>query len=139
MYHDSEGNTCPSSGFIMSSMRNVLRGESNTWSSCSRKSAEKLRKNRRKGCLLSEASSQPADLNHHRFESKPGRTYSADEQCKLRHLSRKAGAVKSSLNEACSNLKCEISGKTFMAGPALDGTSCGGRNECVHGECVIAQ
>jgi hypothetical protein len=135
MQHDSTGNDCPREGFIMSPSRGT-EGETQ-WSSCSRAVASGLASE--KPCLLDGAAA-PEDprLEHgSRYGGRPGRSFGAKRQCEL--LLRDKEAHAESLEDVCRALRCRSPTRPgfYLAGPALDGTSCGGPGaECTAGECL---
>ncbi|XP_008553570.1 A disintegrin and metalloproteinase with thrombospondin motifs adt-2 [Microplitis demolitor] len=133
MHHDSTGNSCSRDGYIMSPSRGT-QGET-IWSSCSREVALDLP--RTKPCLLDKNLNKfDKTLDHSKFLTLPGRTWTAKRQCELLLRDKDADAV--SLTNACQSLSCKSPHRSgyYFAGPALEGTVCEQGKECRGGECL---
>ena len=134
MHHDSTGNSCRNDGFIMSPSRGTVQGETN-WSECSKNVAIKLPD--MKFCLLDDAAVIiDKILNHSRFHNLPGREWTAKKQCEL--FLQDEDAIVATLFNACQSLQCINPHKAgyYLAGPALEGTSCADGRECRGGQCL---
>ncbi|XP_011314906.1 A disintegrin and metalloproteinase with thrombospondin motifs 18 [Fopius arisanus] len=135
MHHDSTGNPCPRDGYIMSPSRGST-GET-IWSTCSRQVVQELPQT--KPCLM-DKSSLRADkfLEHERFNTLPGREWTAKRQCELLLRDKDASVV--TLANACQSLQCRSPHRSgyYYSGPALEGTFCTEGMECRGGECVPA-
>ncbi len=78
-------------------------------------------------------------LDHDHFGGVPGRFIRADTQCGLFLKAAKAVAIDNGARR-CTVLQCKYRPgdfSLFFAGPALDGTKCGGGHHCIQGKCVM--
>ncbi|CAG5100413.1 Similar to adt-1: A disintegrin and metalloproteinase with thrombospondin motifs adt-1 (Caenorhabditis elegans) [Cotesia congregata] len=107
------------------------------WSSCSREVAIDLP--RTKPCLLDKnLENFDKTLDHSRYLTLPGRTWTAKKQCELLLRDKDADVV--TLTNACHTLSCRSPHRSgyYYAGPALEGTICEEGKECRGGECLPA-
>ncbi|KAF8773531.1 A disintegrin and metalloproteinase with like protein [Argiope bruennichi] len=135
MYHDGPpNNKCPSNGHVMSPSRGT-KGET-TWSKCS---SEVLEKSDKK-CLFDEPQGTPSkDQDHEKFKEKPGQVWDAHDQCKIFLRDEDATVFNETVfSSVCHETLCKTPRRIgyYAAGPALEGTFCGGKKWCKNGECV---
>ncbi|KAG7176969.1 A disintegrin and metalloproteinase with thrombospondin motifs adt-1-like 1 [Homarus americanus] len=162
--HDGVSNECQRSGFIMAAGRGV-KGAT-TWSSCAREKILKQSGDcvRERGAAAAGGAAAAAAAgaaggaaagdgeasglveaavtstwNHSVYKGLPGQRWDASAQCQLFLRDRYATVADTSrINEICNTVTCisptRIS--TYLAGPALEGTHCGGKNWCQGGQCV---
>ncbi|XP_050725131.1 A disintegrin and metalloproteinase with thrombospondin motifs adt-1-like [Eriocheir sinensis] len=140
--HDGVSNACNTSGFIMAAGRG-LRGAT-TWSSC----AKDMILQQQKPCLKEGGAAAAAggaggaaggQWDHTKFQGLPGQRWDATAQCRLFLQDEDAGLPDSTkINEVCNSVICVSPHRisTYLAGPALEGTYCGGEKWCRGGECV---
>lgn len=131
--HDGVSNTCDRNGFIMAAGRG-LRGAT-TWSPCAR---EKIQQ--QQGACLSEGGDVGEQAwDHSSFGGLPGQRWDATAQCQLflKDADAKMENV-SRIHEVCESVSCVSPHRisVSLAGPALEGTHCGGENWCKGGKCV---
>ncbi|XP_068212033.1 A disintegrin and metalloproteinase with thrombospondin motifs adt-1-like isoform X2 [Palaemon carinicauda] len=135
--HDGVSNECNRQGFIMAAGRG-LRGAT-TWSSCAR---DKLQE--QKGACLedsneNEIASADSPWDHSVYDGLPGQKWDATAQCRI--FLRDDDATLNDLTkiqEVCESVECVTPKRisSYLAGPALEGTHCGGENWCQGGQCV---
>ncbi|XP_066971234.1 A disintegrin and metalloproteinase with thrombospondin motifs adt-1-like [Macrobrachium rosenbergii] len=135
--HDGVSNECNRQGFIMAAGRG-LRGAT-TWSSCAR---DKLQLQKGE-CLHdgteNEIASADSPWDHSVYDGLPGQKWDATAQCRL--FLRDDDATLNDLSkiqEVCESVECVTPQRisSYLAGPALEGTHCGGENWCQGGQCV---
>nr|XP_053632051.1 LOW QUALITY PROTEIN: A disintegrin and metalloproteinase with thrombospondin motifs adt-1-like [Cherax quadricarinatus] len=143
--HDGVSNECARSGFIMAAGRG-LKGAT-TWSSCAR---EKILK-QKGSCLLEGSIGAWGDgwvtvvggnentWNLTSYRGMPGQRWDATAQCQLFLKDPHAGlADVLAIKEICTSVTCVSPNRisSYLAGPALETTHCGGKNWCRGGVCV---
>ncbi|XP_035208196.1 A disintegrin and metalloproteinase with thrombospondin motifs 18-like, partial [Stegodyphus dumicola] len=135
MFHDGPpNNNCPTNGHVMSPSRGT-KGET-TWSTCSSKVLEKSEKK----CLLDAPQGSPSKgRDHSKYEEKPGQVWDAHDQCKIFLRDEDATLFNETvISMVCQETLCKTPHRIgyYAAGPALEGTFCGGKKWCQRGECV---
>lgn len=133
MHHDGKYNACSDEGFIMSKSRGFFN--ETEWSECSRELVQNLPKT--KSCLLDSPERKfDQNLNHEKYQSLPGRRWTAKRQCEV--LLKDPDAMARNLHNACESLECESPHRNgyYYAGPALEGTYCSLARECRNGVCT---
>lgn len=148
--HDGVSNSCNSSGFIMAAGRG-LRGAT-TWSTCARdkillQQGKCLLEGGDRGgagtaedtVLVKEEGGSELAWNHSVFKGLPGQRWDATAQCQIFLREEDAGIQDpSKIEEVCTSIVCVSPRRisSYLAGPALEGTHCGGTNWCRGGICV---
>ncbi|KAH8035347.1 hypothetical protein HPB51_004588 [Rhipicephalus microplus] len=129
MLHDGwPQNDCPSNGFIMSPSRGT-KGET-TWSPCSALVVHKMGD---RTCLSNRPDGVTGLPDLEDPQSLPGQEWDAHDQCKIFLRDHDAQLYNTSLiNSVCEQVICKTHNRQgyYKAGPALDGTYCGGHNVC---------
>ncbi|XP_018025709.1 uncharacterized protein LOC108681213 [Hyalella azteca] len=131
MRHDGSNNSCTSQNFIMAAGRGPRGGT--TWSPCSRESF--AAQNGR--CLWDSPKASVWDDAARGIL--PGQRFNAVSQCQLFFRDRDATLTwPSNLMKLCNSVQCSSPHRltSYLAGPALEGTYCGGANWCRDGKCV---
>ncbi|XP_037527414.1 A disintegrin and metalloproteinase with thrombospondin motifs 16 [Rhipicephalus sanguineus] len=138
MLHDGwPHNDCPSNGFIMSPSRGT-KGET-TWSPCSALVVHKMGD---RTCLSNRPDGVTGLPDLEDPQSLPGQEWDAHDQCKIFLRDHDAQLYNTSLiSNVCEQVICKTYNRQgyYKAGPALDGTYCGGHNWCLHGQCTPAR
>ncbi|KAH7935311.1 hypothetical protein HPB52_005736 [Rhipicephalus sanguineus] len=127
MLHDGwPHNDCPSNGFIMSPSRGT-KGET-TWSPCSALVVHKMGD---RTCLSNRPDGVTGLPDLEDPQSLPGQEWDAHDQCKIFLRDHDAQLYNTSLiSNVCEQVICKTYNRQgyYKAGPALDGTYCGGHN-----------
>ncbi|KAK3727914.1 hypothetical protein QZH41_016375, partial [Actinostola sp. cb2023] len=136
MLHDGDDNKCRVGfrRFIMSPAL-YLSGRPQFWSTCSR---DYVRRFLLKGWgwCLNDVPSEHPDLRAR--AALPGTIYDADHQCRVQY-GRNSSHCKG-VTDMCSTLWCKV-GYSCQSRlePAADGSECGKKKVCYHGECIDIQ
>ncbi|KAK7095028.1 hypothetical protein V1264_006491 [Littorina saxatilis] len=136
MVHDGSGNNCDNGKNVMSSMG----GGGHTammWSTCSRQAYTQFLGTTEAECLNDQPQSSIA-----MSKDLPGVVYDGDEQCEMYVGAGSTLCLGTNMvqGDECSHLVCFDPQQTGTCKgdsvPRLDGTMCGDRKYCMHGQCV---
>ncbi|CAL8247536.1 unnamed protein product [Merluccius merluccius] len=134
--HDSVGNTCGKSGFMMAS-DGGYNSVDLTWSPCSRQQLFAFFSEGKAECVK-----DPPALGNSLQDWKPGLYYGVDDQCRIAFGgTARACSFTNPDQPPCRVLSCHInvgddsSCKRLLV-PLLDGTECGPKQWCLKGRCV---
>ncbi|XP_028401330.1 A disintegrin and metalloproteinase with thrombospondin motifs 6-like isoform X2 [Dendronephthya gigantea] len=135
--HDGYGKNqnCPDGVNIMSRYTPGGPGACK-WSSCTKRYAANFLRSDRSHCLDNLSTLQGPTQSPFLHAKLPGEVFNADEQCEMIFgTGTKQCRTKKNI---CSSLYCAKSSYScsYILSPPADGTRCGEREWCIHGECV---
>ncbi|XP_064092936.1 A disintegrin and metalloproteinase with thrombospondin motifs adt-1-like [Macrobrachium nipponense] len=135
--HDGVSNECNRQGFIMAAGRG-LRGAT-TWSTCARDKLQLQNGDCLNDGAENEIASADSPWDHSVYDGLPGQKWDATAQCRLFLRDDDATLYDlTKIQEVCESVECMTPQRisSYLAGPALEGTHCGGENWCQGGQCV---
>ncbi|CAH8596375.1 unnamed protein product [Schistosoma margrebowiei] len=137
--HDGEGNSCDRSGSTGNIMAPLIlsAGHNHHWSDCTRLVLQNGLETQKFTCLQDF----PIFKQEYMSFDLPGWQWSLDQQCFVISGSNISQHCPGVGEYACQELWCSMSGSKdhcdkMLNHGLLDGTPCGEKKECLHGECI---